>query len=113
MGKSTTVDKLLIAMLEGMERPLAPDPGPGPAPDEAEQQQQDNMFVKTFDGQKLTHGDMNMWLIADEDFELDKISIHLKNLVFFRSLEDSHKEINISRESNMHVYATLAHIMFM
>ena len=89
MGKSTTVDKLLIAQLPGAQQL-----GQG----------EDVSPVYDPESRKLVCVDMTMWLISDKEFGLDQVSLRLKNLVFFRSVENSHKEINNSRESNMHIY---------
>ena len=88
MGKSTTVDKLLIAQLLGAQQL-----GQG-----------DVLPVYDRERRRLVCDDMTMWLISDKEFNLDRVSLRLKNLVFFRSVENSHKEINSSRESNMHIY---------
>ena len=113
MGKSTTVDKLLIARLQGSaaEAGIAEPQGQdwqaeaGTAEQQGRDRQEDEEGpVLTPDGRKLKHSDLIMWLISDKEFESDRVSMRLKNLVFFRSLEDSHKEINGSRESNMHIY---------
>lgn len=99
MGKSTTVDKLLIAKLPGMAAAQQPA-----ATELQGQDWQEAVPVQSPDGRKLQCSDMIMWLISDEQFEEDRVSIRLKNLVFFRSVENSHKEINKSRESGMHIY---------
>ena len=116
MGKSTTVDKLLIARLPGSAVEAAEAGIVEPQGQDwqaeagtAEQQGRDRQEeeegpVLTPDSRKLKHSDLIMWLISDKEFESDRVSMRLKNLVFFRSLEDSHKEINGSRESNMHIY---------
>ena len=45
----------------------------------------------------LTLEDMVMWLVSDKDFDLDKVIIRLKNLVFYRALENPHKEVNAAQ----------------
>lgn len=114
MGKSTTVDKLLIAKLPGsaegaaetaMAEPQGQDwQAEGGAAQQQGQDRGDEGPALSPDGRKLKHSDLIMWLISDREFEQDRVSLRLKNLVFFRSLENSHKEINDSRESNMHIY---------
>ena len=93
-GKSTTVDKLLIARLPGKEH--------------IQQEQADTGSEAgiTHDphNRALRHENMTMWLISDKDFDLDRVSMRLKNMVFFRSLENPHTEINSIRESGMHIY---------
>ena len=116
MGKSTTVDKLLIASLPGSaveaaEAGIAEPQGQdwqaeaGTAEQQGrDRQEEEEGPVLTPDGRKLKHSDLIMWLISDKEFESDRVSMRLKNLVFFRSVENSHKEINSSRESDMHIY---------
>lgn len=98
MGKSTTVDKLLIAKLPGTQHPAAP------AEEGGQDWQEEAVPSLSPDGAKLHCGDMIMWLISDERFAEEKVSMRLKNLVFFRSVENSHKEINNSRDSGMNIY---------
>ena len=88
MGKSTTVDKLLIAQL----------------PEAQLGQGGDVLPVYNQESRRLVCDNMTMWLISDKEYDLDRVSLRLKNLNFFSSLEDPHKEINSSRESNMHIY---------
>jgi hypothetical protein len=102
MGKSTTVDKLLIARLPGFANEavgadMAEERGAG----EDWQERDVGPDVK-----QLQHDDLIMWLISDDQFAGDRVSMRLKNLVFFRSLENSHKEINIARDSDMHIYGS-------
>lgn len=93
MGKSTTVDKLLIAKLAGMQHP----------------EQQETVARLDTDRNTLTHGDMTMWLVSDKDFDFDKVNVRLKNLVFFRSLKNPHQEVNTARQANMHIYESTNH----
>ena len=48
--------------------------------------------------------EMVMWLISDRDFVLNRVTVRLKNLVFFRLLEEPHKEVNASHEAHMGIY---------
>lgn len=103
MGKSTTVDKLLIAKLPGSAEEAAMQHPDGMEP-LGQDWQEEAVPALSADGRKLQHSDLIMWLISDKQFEGDRVSMRLKNLIFFRSVENSHKEINNSRESDMHIY---------
>ena len=90
MGKSTTADKLLIATptnirYEGVEHS---DPN--------------------IDEQRgrMTLEDLVMWNLSDTPDEVRRVTTRLKNLVFFRGLDNPHEEINKSRqpEANMYIY---------
>ena len=121
-GKSTTVDKLLIAWLPGQlqEQQVQPQeelaqevqqlqlerqpqleqpseqPQPGqPQPEEAN----DTEPVHDPDNGTLQCSNLTMWLASES--QIVSGEIRLKNAVFFRSLENSHKEINAAREGNM------------
>ena len=83
VGKTTTVDKLLIASLSG-QMPEASTEGVDPK--------------VNFERGTMTYGDLVMWLISDKD--LNRVTLRLKSLVFFRSLEEPHKEINDAREAD-------------
>ena len=76
MGKSTTADKLIIANPDGH--------------DYRGEQHVDE--IVTVDHVKMS--DLSMWLIADAEGETNRVVERLKNLVRFRSLDDSHKEVN-------------------
>ena len=89
MGKTTTVDKLLIASLPG-QQPEASTEGVEPE--------------TNFEHGTMTCGEMVMWLIADKDFDLERVSTRLKNLTFFKSLKEPHRELNNAQEAGMHVY---------
>lgn len=73
MGKSTTVDKMVLAELVNLNEKS--DFGAEPI---------DNKVTG-----KLTYNDLSAWLVSDSN-----MVIRLKNLGFFRSLGDSHLEIN-------------------
>ena len=88
MGKSTTVDKLLIANLTGNQY--------------SEASHEDT--IPDYEKGTLKHGDMTMWLVSEREDETESVSLRLKNLVFFRALKDPHKEINNSRETGMAIY---------
>ncbi len=100
MGKSTTVDKMLIASLGGAR----------PPPNDSSSQHPEPVYHGK--SCKLVCDDLTMWLVSDrpltektyDDNALVKVSLRLKNLVFFRSLENSHEEINKSRETDMNIY---------
>ena len=95
MGKSTTVDKLLIANSTG-------------------RQCSDEGTIPDYRNGTLKCGDMTMWLVSERKNETgietrreegtESVSLRLKNLVFFRALEDPHKEINNSCETDMAIY---------
>ena len=96
-GKSTTVDKLLIAWLPGrqfQEQPEQPQPGDQPP----EQQQGVNDTEPTHNPEKgaLQCSNLTMWLASESQIESGEK--RLKHAVFCRSVEDSHKEINDARE---------------
>jgi hypothetical protein len=76
MGKSTTADKLVIANPDHLNY--------------AEEQHQDEIM----EGRQLKMSDLSVWLISDADDEIERVTTRLKNLVFFRSLEKPHKNVN-------------------
>ncbi len=102
MGKSTTVEKMLIADFEGLkrERSGCDSQLAGPAYDE--------------NNQKLVCEDLTMWLVSDQpsspeqgchdDDKFLKVSTRLKNLVDFRSAENSHEMINDSHKDRLGMY---------
>ncbi len=96
MGKSTTVDKMIIAKLEDAREERS-----------SAIQQAEPVY------NKLECDDLSMWLVSekpsdpepdyhDDNFEM--MSLRLKSLVFFRSVENSHIEVNNSRDTNMSIY---------
>ena len=76
MGKSTTGDKLIIANPEGRDY-------------RGEQHDDGEAFNK-----QLKMSDLTMWLVADAQDETERVQTRLKNLIYFRSLEKSHKVVN-------------------
>ena len=99
MGKSTTVDKMLIAKLRDTR--------------ESNPASQQTETVHDSAGHKLVCDDLTMWLVSDKpsdpeqdchDDKFEMMTLRLKNLVFFRSVENSHLEINSSRETTMSIY---------
>ena len=84
MGKSTTVDKLLIANSTGRQYSEASQEDP----------------IPDFERGTLKHGDMTMWHVSDDESDKRSVAKRLKNLIFFKALENSHKEINQSRTGN-------------
>ena len=76
MGKSTTADKLVIANPDGH--------------DYRGEQHVDEIVNE---GQ-VRMSDLTMWRIADVEDEVERVTVRLKNLVMFRSLDSTHKEIN-------------------
>ena len=77
MGKSTTADKLIIA------NPDHRDYAGEPHPDEIMEEGQ------------LKMSDLGVWVISDAEDEIERVSTRLKNLVFFRSLEKPHENVNL------------------
>ena len=76
MGKSTTADKLVIANPDGH--------------DYRGEQHVDEIVNE---GQ-VKMSDLTMWRIADVEDEVERVTVRLKNLVMFRSLDSTHKEVN-------------------
>ena len=104
MGKSTTVEKMLIANL-GDSRP-------------ANQQEEPAYNCSS---RMLEHNDLIMWLVSDkpstekdyDDNALTKVSLRLMNLYRFSFMGNPHCEIDKSRESGMNIFkATLECEMF-
>jgi hypothetical protein len=81
-GKSTTADKLLIANPNG-ESYLG-------KPNEEPTRNDAKGYIK--------HTDMYMWHLSDKKEEIEKVSERLKMLVFYRSLEKPHEEVNEARQ---------------
>ena len=76
MGKSTTADKLIIANPDHLNY--------------AGEQHQDEIM----EGEQLKMSGLGVWLISDAEDEIERVSTHLKNLVFYRSLDNPHKYVN-------------------
>ena len=76
MGKSTTADKLAIANPDGHDY---------------RGEQQPHEIVN--EGQ-VRMSDLTMWQIADVEGESQRVTERLKNLVRFRTLDNTHKEVN-------------------
>lgn len=87
-GKSTTADKLLIANPTG--RNYRQDPP------------ERNPEITT-EGHQMNMEDLSMWLSDREEDAVERLSTHLKNLVFFRKLDDPHDHVNSHREADMKV----------
>lgn len=82
VGKSTTADKLLIANPHGEKYLGQPDVDP----------------IRSDIIGCIQHSDMYMWHLSDKEDEIERVSKRLKNLVFYRSLEKPHDEVNASRD---------------
>ena len=78
MGKTTTADKLLMANPAGKEYLGMPH----------EEPQQDEV------NGRVHYNDLFLWHLSNKPGEVEKVSQRLKNLVFCRSLENPHEEIN-------------------
>ena len=76
MGKSTTADKLLIANPDGYDYRGSQHSEP----------------VVT--GEQMTLDNLIIWLLSDAPDEQLRVTTRLKNLHFFRSMDDPHQEIN-------------------
>ena len=76
MGKSTTADKLAIANPDGHDY-------------RGEQQPHE-----TVNEGQVKMSDLCMWQIADVEGESQRVTERLKNLVRFRTLDNTHKEVN-------------------
>ena len=81
-GKSTTADKLLIANPHGDEYLGQPDVDP----------------IRRDSIGCIQHSDMYMWHLSDKEDEIERVSKRLKNLVFYRSLQNPHEEVNESHD---------------
>lgn len=82
-GKSTTVDKLLIAnptgqnYLGGQQNEIVSDKNLG--------------IIKS--------DDISMWILSEQkDSEEERVGTRLKNLAFFRTIENPHLEVNEARD---------------
>ena len=81
-GKSTTADKLLIANPHGEKYLGQPDVDP----------------IRRDSIGCIQHSDMYMWHLSNREDEIERVSKRLKNLVFYRSLQNPHEEVNESRD---------------
>ena len=85
MGKSTTADKLLVANL-----------------DEHDYRGAEHAEPET-EGGKMTLDNLSIWLHSDAPDEHLRIKTRLKNLIFFRSMEEPHQEINLFHSGEQNV----------
>ena len=76
MGKSTTADKLLVA---------------NPDNHSYDGSQHSEPVVK---GERMTLDNLSIWILSDAPDEELRVKTRLKNLHFFRSLDEPHQEIN-------------------
>ena len=76
MGKTTTADKLLVA------NPLCRN------------YQGDQYSEPEVNGGCMNVEDLNIWLLSNAPDELERVKNRLKNIVFFRSLDNPHDVIN-------------------
>ena len=77
MGKSTTCDKLVIAN-----------------PDHVRDYRGEQHPDETVAGRQVKMSDLTMWRISNAAGELDRVKKHLKDLVWFRNLENPHIQVN-------------------
>ena len=85
-GKTTTADKLLIANPAKIDyKSMYPNEEPSVG----------------LSKQQLTIQDLSMWLIPSDQNALERITTRLKNLAFYRVLDDPHKEVNQSHAGEM------------
>lgn len=85
MGKTTTADKLLLA------NPTKRDYSEGPTTEEP---------VHDVTSSHIQYDDIFMWHLSNKPGEVEEVTLRLKNLVFYRSLENPHEEVNKSRMEN-------------
>ena len=81
MGKTTTADKLLVANPDGLEYQGAEHSEP------------------VIEGEHVRADDFSIWLLSDAPNEIARVKQRLKNLIFFRGLNEPHEEINQSHSS--------------
>ena len=79
IGKSSTCDKLIIATPDADQRERYRG-----------EQHEDGDVI---DGQ-VRMNDLSMWLLSNAEGEKRRVETRLKDLVMFRSLENSHAEVN-------------------
>ena len=85
MGKSTTADKLLVA---------------NPDSHNYRGSQHSEPVVN---GEQMTLDNLSIWLLSDAPDEQLRVTTRLKNLHFFRSMDDPHQEINQFHAGEQHV----------
>ncbi len=78
MGKTTTADKLLVANPDGHNYQGAEHSEP------------------TVESEHVRADDLSIWLLSDTPNEITRVKQRLKNLIFFRGLNEPHEEINRS-----------------
>ena len=78
MGKTTTADKLLVANPDGLDYLGAEHSEP------------------MVEREHVHADDLSIWLLSDAPNEIDRVKQRLKNLIFFRGLNEPHEEINRS-----------------
>ena len=83
MGKTTTADKILMANPTDKEYEYTPAAL--------------NSDEDAAERGVSTAEDITMWHVSDSPEELERVTKRLKNLIFWRSLEKPHEEINNSR----------------
>ncbi len=88
MGKTSTADKILMA------NPTHKDYQYNPT-------QQEN--GKVSDRGSSTSEDLTVWHVSDDPSELERVTLRLKNLVFWRSLENPHEEVNTGRKTHSRI----------
>ncbi len=76
MGKTTTADKLLVANPQ------------------CRNYQGDQHSEPDVNEGCVNVGDLSIWLLSNAPDELERVKTRLKNIVFFRSLDNPHNEIN-------------------
>ncbi len=90
-GKTTTADKLLIANPDRIDYAyMYPSSGDGQA----------SVLPATAEAR---YQDLSMWLIPNDQYSLERISTRMKNLAFYRVLQDPHLEVNASHNNDMSV----------
>ena len=82
MGKSTTADKLLIANPDGCDYKGAQHTEP------------------VVENQRMNSEDLSIWLLSDAPDEISRVEQRLKNLIFFRGLNEPHQEVNSRSDEN-------------
>ncbi|XP_064390322.1 uncharacterized protein LOC135338197 [Halichondria panicea] len=92
-GKTTTADKLLIANPDHIDYAHA-------YPSSAHGGGQASVLPKAAEAR---YQDLSMWLIPSDQFSLERISTRMKNLAFYRILQDPHLEVNAAHDNNMRV----------
>ena len=86
MGKTTTADKILMANPTGKEYEYSPPQQNGAAADDG-----------AASGVSKSE-DITMWHISEDPQEVERVTMRLKNLVFWRGVENPHDEVNKARK---------------